>query len=1197
MSSQFAVGADLRNFSINSPLDLPPLQGNADAQLAIADGTVKTKAQLNNNQWQADVLLNEIDTRELGLPIAQVPGNTTDTGVKVASSDLSQLTLPSGTNFRANGRVLVAGTLPPSLTSDFPIQVKSASLTALGQNVKASGDLTLANLTTIPAIANLNLDVNADSDLTKLPVNYVLDQLPSRPLLPLQLAVAGNAQFKGRLTVTNCPLTPPVPCAPNNDVQLNGNVQLANFGLNDRKFEPLLAGTLNADLGGNIALNLRGKEDRIAASLDPCNLSQCLLPYLPTAFELRQTYGDQPPLIAYGQRQGAVFNTTVEKFDLAWLNLNPSGDPGILRLLEGQVAANLTVNLNTWESNGKLSLRNPTVGLLEKERIEAEFSYQDSVIRIPTALMQLEDSRYELAAALNLNNGDIDGNVEVKDGRLEHLTALVKNADLQSLPYLLGIKSSPKGITTVIQPDSRGDSDASVATQLETLAEVDKQIQKAAQELNALGIPNQLNLEGEFQFNAQLGGNIVDPTVDVQLQGDRWAWYPQRPFPNILPPIGLVMEEQEFIPINNVVVKASYQDGQLQLDPASINIQGAQLAASGSVSLAEADLAWEVKDLSFDTVGNFVTIPGDIAGEVQAAGTITGSPLNPKLLGQYQLTNVAVNANLLGETIGGQIAYENALLTLQVSEPNSIKLKATAPFPIFPGANDQFDIQLQLGTEAIALIGPLSQEQLTWQSGEAQLNFQAKGRIAPDFSKITNFQAGGEVLLQEAVVGSPIVKDPVNVSGKISFTPEAINVEQLAGNFAQSEFQVAGVLPIIKPLSQENPNAASPLTVAIADGEVDIESLYRGKVGGNIVVNGTLLTPVVSGNVGLSDGKVIIPVVREQVVKRFFNLPGQNAAVPVKKWLEGLETDEEAPIAFNPKVDDLMITLSGLSVGIEPLYRFEFGGELTVNGSPMDFNSLRADGAILVDRGIVNLFETRFLVDRRQPNSITFVPEQELLNPNLDIKMRTVVSALSETFRQRDEWTNSIPDDSLNKVQRIDVNLGIKGPLSQLLPDLTEGASNNCHIASQGPAIKLEATITEAEYEQLSKCFQTMARQGDSEELLLNNPVIALTSRPARSEGEIIRLLSEQIFALAEVLQGGSTEQLIRAGIVQLGFAMVFQSLLYDIESSISNAVGTADFRLSPFLEPIYQVGPQEYVRLRYDYSFNEVRLEYERQF
>ena len=246
--------------------------------------------------------------------------------------------------------------------------------------------------------------------------------------------------------------------------------------------------------------------------------------------------------------------------------------------------------------------------------------------------------------------------------------------------------------------------------------------------------------------------------------------------------------------------------------------------------------------------------------------------------------------------------------------------------------------------------------------------------------------------------------------GKFLLLPEAINVEQLAGNFAQSEFQVAGVLPIIKPLSQENPNAASPLTVAIADGEVDIESLYRGKVGGNIVVNGTLLTPVVSGNVGLSDGKVIIPVVREQVVKRFFNLPGQNAAVPVKKWLEGLETDEEAPIVFNPKVDDLMITLSGLSVGIEPLYRFEFGGELTVNGSPMDFNSLRADGAILVDRGIVNLFETRFLVDRRQPNSITFVPDQELLNPNLDIKMRTVVSALSETFRQRDEWTNSIPD-------------------------------------------------------------------------------------------------------------------------------------------------------------------------------------------
>ncbi len=109
--------------------------------------------------------------------------------------------------------------------------------------------------------------------------------------------------------------------------------------------------------------------------------------------------------------------------------------------------------------------------------------------------------------------------------------------------------------------------------------------------------------------------------------------------------------------------------------------------------------------------------------------------------------------------------------------------------------------------------------------------------------------------------------------------------------------------------------------------------------------------------------------------------------------------------------------------------------------------------------------------------------------------------------------------------------------------------------------------------------------------------MISLTSSPPRSQGEIVRLLGEQVFVLAESLQGRSTEQLIQFGIVQLALPMVFQTIIYDAETAVSETINSTDFRIVPFLETIYEVEDKGFVRLSYDYGFNEFRIRYEKRF
>jgi hypothetical protein len=1142
---------------------LAGLKGDGKIQLTVNNqSAVNSEFIINNSEFKANATANQLKLNpfipNLTAPVALKQGQ-----INLSGSLTQLLSGNSLAGLKGDGKIELTANNKPAFNSEFRIQ-------------------------------NSGVTIKASSDLNQLPLNSLLAQLPNRQFLPQALDIKGNAQFQGRLSVNREQGT-------GNREQwkklgLKGNLQLDNFSLNGRQFEPNLKGTIKANLGKEIALNLRGKEDVIAIALDSCSRPRCSAPYLPVSLEIRQTFGQQQPLIASGKRQGDRLQAQIEKFPLTWLKIDPAGKSDLPAFLGGELSANLDFNLFSGEGSGSLKLKEPSFGVLQGQAINAQFSFQDNIARLAAATLQLGESQYNLAGTLNLKTGEIQGKLDVERGRLQDLVAALKTSDWESLRYWLRLAPPPDGRAAQVQPKDNpvGDSAAPLSAQLRLLAEIDRQIREMAAKLKAGGIPDKLKLAGDFNASATLGGTLQDPKLNFQLDGNRWQWYTRNAFPNIIQPLGLVIEEQGFQPINEVLVRGSFAGGTLRLEPARVKLQSTILSAQGSLSQEQSNLNWRVENLSLDTLRHLAPIPQEVAGNIQAAGKLTGSLKNPQMEGQFAFTNGAVNASLLGLTIRGDLRYRDARLALKVTEPASISLNASIPFPVLPQENDRFDITLKLGTEAIALIGPLAQNQITWQGGEGQLDFQAQGRLNLSGTRLSDFQADGKLILKDAVLASPALPQPLTVSGEIAFTPERLKVEQLEGEVANSKFSAAGILPIQEPLKANEPEAANPLTVLLSDSKVQLEGLYRGEVGGEVTVQGTALSPALSGDIRLANGQVILPEAREQLKERLFNLPQQETPAPVSRWLP--QTKEKA--AFALRLEDLRVSLAGLAVELAPLYRFEFGGKLTLNGSPSNFESLKASGAIVLERGLVNLFETRFLLDRRHNNQIAFVPNQSILNPNLDIKLRTAVSAVPETRQQRrSEWSNEIPDDSLNKLQRVDVSLAIDGPLSELLPNFGKEAGAACQLRANPYLIPANPSLLPEEWQQFSRCFQNFARRGSPDELLASNPIVSLTSTPPRSEGEIIRLLGEQIFAVAEALQGGNTEQLVRFGIVQLGLAMAFQSALYDVESAIGGTIGAADFRLVPFFEPVYQVSPQSFIRLRYDYSFNEVRIEYERRF
>ncbi len=690
--------------------DLSTVDAQIDADLDVAEGTVKAIANLDNNQWKANVNANNISSQLLLDKFA--PEN-----------------LASVQTDNINAQLDLSGDINPVINNELniPISVNQFAVNSGVQSINAQGDLTLTDVTNNLDVASTNLDVAANLDFDKLPVDSILAATTSE-----DSPIAENVNIKGKAAFDGQFVGKQLLSAPNNpeNINLTGDLRLQNFAFNNIAFDPEMTGDLTVQPGSEIALNLQGEQDVIAARAVPCTDSNCKLPYLPTSVELRQGEDTDNPIIATGNRNGDKFSLDINNFPLALLNIAPAKAAGIEGALGGTTTGNVDLDLYTLAAQGDITINQPGVGYIQANQLDASFNYDpaNNIAEITNSSLDLGDSEYNLNAALNLESGEIDGKLDIPEAYIQDVLTTFRWFSIEDVTDLFNIPdyASPAAVKPAPEKDL---VDRTIARKLNQLRNVNNQIQANAAAKAAGNIPTELDIRGGYAGEIVLGGTIQTPQADFRVEGNDWQWQPTEAYPNIVPPLGLVIEESQYISIPKLLVKGELQGTVVDLAKAELRVEDAVMSLQGKLSPKNLDTKFAVANLTIDNIANFVEIPVDIAGEINTVGTLKGTVQKPNLEGRIAFTEGAFNGNVLPAEIAGSYDYDGAKLGFETTAPDSIRVEAEVPYPIIPGKSDRFTAKADLDKEAFVFLGAFSQNYLNWIDGEGDANLTANARL------------------------------------------------------------------------------------------------------------------------------------------------------------------------------------------------------------------------------------------------------------------------------------------------------------------------------------------------------------------------------------------------------------------------------------------------------------------------------------
>lgn len=1208
-SSRLTASGELRQLLTfaQSP-NLSTINARVDADLEVAEGVVNAIANLNNNRWQANIDANNLSSRLLLEQFAPENLSSLEVDNIDAVADLS-------------------GNIDPLINNEanIPVAVDRVIVNSGVQNVNANGDLILSNITSNPD-ASTDLDISANLDFDRLPIDsLVASTTQNNSLVADSVDLRGQAVFDGRLQGQQ------LISAPTDNLDLTGDLQLTDFAFNNAVFDPVMTGKVRVQPQQEIALNLQGQQDIIAARAVPCTAERCKLPYLPTNLEIRQGEDTEQPVIAVGDRQGDLFSLDVNNFPLALLNLAPGQAAGIEGALTGRTTGEVDLNLYTLAAQGNVRVDQPGVGYIQADLFNAEFNYDpvNNIAEVNSAGLNFGESEYNLNAALNLQTGRLDGKLDIPQAYIQDAFTTLRWFTIQDVASLFNIPDY--GEPAAVKPAPEKDVvDKSIARKLNQLRKVNRQIQANAAAKEAGGVPTALDIQGEYGGEIILGGTIQTPQADFRVEGSNWQWQPQTPYPNIVEPLGLVIEESQYIEIPTLLIAGGLQGTTVNLEKAAIQIQQAMLSLEGQLSPAGTDAEFTVANLTVDNIGNFVNIPVDLAGEINSTGTIQGTVDNPQVAGTIAFSDGAFNGNVLPAKLAGDFDYNGKELTFNTIAPESIQVKATVPYPIVPGQSDRFTASADLEQEAFVFLSAFSQNYLNWQGGEGNAQLEANARLDLDREGIIyDLDARGVVNLDNAnvLVKTPFFSEPFVGTGKITLNNQIVNVETLDATFANKDLSVTGKLPILTAVN----NLDNPLTVNLPPGEIEIEGLYRGGVAGEVLVTGASLEPVIGGEVTLEDGKVSIPKAetpdREEAMQfassRVDEVLSQTATA--ETTARAGRTRQSSSSGFVTALNNFKVNLKDFKLQQAPLYEFQLEGGLTLNGTVDEPSNIIPRGRLLLTRADVDLFSTSFNAARDRENTIIFTPRAGVFNPELDIVLRTEVEDIDEQeyneIRTVESNSNEIEDPLTenNDSQTIRISLVIDGETQEILPNLGP-SSINCNIRPNNePLVENNKYYTDEELNRFTTCFNEVPYGGASDRNLINSPAVELTSTPTLSQGEILNLLSGQFIAFADNLGNNSQSDIFRTGAQTFVIDPLLDSFLYRVEDttvSFGKKISLDYLTIYPDLEAIYELNPDSSLRFNYSYnlfnkvvesingrqneetdSANEVRLEYQLNF
>lgn len=884
-----------------------------------------------------------------------------------------------------------------------------------------------------PQITTLDLDLNA--------TNYPLERLS--PLGPTAVQLRGMGDLRGRLSGTLEALN------------LDAALQVRQLAVERLAFAPVLSGRLQYGPEAGLDLRLTGGGDRILANLGP--------DLQPQSFLIQR--GEA---IAQGTRQGDLLQIDVQDFPLRALNI-PVGQLGpITGLASGDFAYNLATN----NLVGQIAIARPAIGTLVGDRFEAEVEFAEGILRLQRG--ELRRGTTQLLVETRLEPGAeprFEGAIDIARVDLQDLVAA-----LDAFEFARGLQPTPLGTAADLQTEPVGLPAAPLLTQLRRFSEIETLLQQqiaAGQPPRPL--PNLADLIGELQGRISFSGS---PQTGLQAS------------------FNLLGEEIEWgeYTIDQFLASGSFMDNSVRLQPLRVTSNGTLAEFQGQIGGQNQAGQLVLNNVPVDILGQFVELPLELGGQLDATATLSGSLANPQLQGQLAVQQATLNQTPV-ETAEASFTYGDARLkfesTAVIQGPEPIQISGSLPLPLpftaAKPASDQISLSAKVQDQGLALLNVLT-DQLSWVEGQGRVNVEVGGTLEQPIIE-------GVATVQNATLQTQVLSEPLrDLTGRLLFNRDRLLVEELRANYNQRPIQAAGALPLTEPLPL---GVAQPLRINFDAVNVVLENLYKGEANGNLVVTGSLLNPQLGGSLELARGEVILPNGEPEEVAE------EPAAAPPAS---------PPPLEFN----GLRVSLNDVRVTRRPLFNFVTFGDLTLGGT---LENPAPSGLVRFRQGNVNLFTTRFRLQRDADNFALFDPAQGL-DPQLNLSLVTTVTEVT----------------------------GTRSPL--LNPTLFPGQPGPLNEFGDVPA----GTIGTIE------SIRVQARvEGRATQLTTNLAnIVELSSSPPRSDGEILALLGG---AFAGPLAQGDVE-LAAAGFATSAFLNTIQGF---VDNVLDNQI---QFRVFPTLIP-----------------------------
>jgi translocation and assembly module TamB len=1012
------------------------ITANGDGQIRLANGggIVNAKGRAESGNWRASIEGEQIALSRFQQAFESQQQSLQAKGLVSDAPNLPQLRGLFNGNINLSGPI-GAGTGAPPLQnvraggsfriSELPflkqpfeavfnwdgkrVEIENATTPGLTANGFVNVELEGKG---VPSISNLDLDVKlANFNLEALPAEQLAFLTPmgvknaSEKNQPLR----GNVDFTGRLSGTPAALS------------LVGDVEVRGLAVNQIAFDPVLAGSVNADAGKSVDLRLAGARDKIEVALNQS--------FLPTSFLIQR--GES---VASGKTEGETLRVNLSDFPLAALNLAPAKEAGlgpITGTVSGQVNVpgwKMPLNPATLQASGQIAIAQPAIGYIKGDSFQAEFSYANGSASLTNGLFRQGSGQYLISGNVKTGaNPQFEGKVNVQQGNLQQILTALQYFNLGDLAR--GLKPPVYGDSGDVQTVAVGEPEAPLIEQLRRLAEIETILQQQQAVKASEKLPPLSQLQGTFGAEIAVAGSLrTGVQAQFDVKGDNWQW-------------GKYVAEQ-------FSLEGSFQDGILTVLPLEIRSGKSTIGFSGQLGQKAQSGQLRVENVPVQELAKVVELPFvDVTGNLNLRANLAGSLENPQATGELSLVDGTLNGEPIKQA-DGSFSYSNARLNFGgsalVTQTEPIEVQGSLPFELPFAAvkadSNQIDLRANLQNEGLAIINVLT-PQVAWVSGKGQVQIRVGGTLQqPVAQGIANFE--------NATVRANAFPEPLTgLTGTVRFEGDRIRVEGIRGELSQGEVVAAGVIPLSVPFAEGDVDAANPLAVNLDKLAVNLRGLYRGGVVGQVQARGTARRPQLSGNIELYNGEVFLRSPGGGTTE-LASASSASDSPATEVSPSASPTTEVSPSAGTPTspspspspsfevgLNDLRLNLGrGIRVTSAPILSFQATGGLTVNGT---LDDLRPEGTIRLTSGSVNLFTTQFRLDRGYPQTATFVPAQGL-DPTLDVRLATAVQEVTRFRTPGTSVASEIADEptTFGNVRSVRVQALVRGRASQLAESL-----------------------------------------------------------------------------------------------------------------------------------------------------------------